>query len=68
MCDNIRKNKIRNKIICKRIEIASLRTILKEQQLRWFGHVQHSSRDMPMRRSGYTHAERKRGRDRPKIT
>ena len=68
ICDNTRKDKIRNKIVCKRIEIASLRTILKEWQLKWFGYVQHSLRDMPVRRSGYIHAEGNRGRGRPKIT
>ena len=50
MCDHTRKNKIRNEIICNKVEVVPIMEKTKETRLRWFGHVRRRSRDAPVRR------------------
>nr|XP_016440806.1 PREDICTED: uncharacterized protein LOC107766524 [Nicotiana tabacum] len=49
MCRYTRKDKIRNKVITDKVEVASMEDKLRESRLRWFGHVKRRDIDAPMR-------------------
>jgi len=50
MCSNMRRDKVRNKDIRTEIGVASIKEKMKENRLRWFGHVRHRPTDAPIRR------------------
>ena len=53
----------------KMIEIASIEEKIRENQLRWFGHIQSKPINVPIRKSEAIHIEGNvRGRGRPKLT
>ena len=39
MCGNTRRDKVRNKDIRTKVGVASIEEKMKENHLRWFGHV-----------------------------
>jgi hypothetical protein len=43
ICGNIRRDRVRNDDICKRLGVASVEERLVQHRLRWFGHVQRRS-------------------------
>ncbi|CAN6677616.1 unnamed protein product [Malus baccata var. baccata] len=60
MCGHTRKDKIRNE---------DIRGKMRENRLRWFGHVQRRPTDAPVRRCDYgTEVQGRRGRGRPRKT
>ncbi|TQE13369.1 hypothetical protein C1H46_000936 [Malus baccata] len=69
MCGHMRKDKIRNEDIQGKVGVAEIVGKLRENQLRWFGHVQRRPTDAPVRRYGYeTEVQGRRGRGRPRKT
>ena len=44
------KDKIRNEDICRQVGIAPIEDKLRENYLRWFGHIGLRSNDAPVRR------------------
>ena len=50
MCAQIKKDKVRNKDIRHQVGIAPIEDKLRENCLRWFGHIRCISRDAPTRR------------------
>ena len=45
MCGNTRRDKVRNKDIRTKIDVVSIKEKMRENRLRWFGHVRHRSTD-----------------------
>lgn len=39
MCGYIKKEKIKNEIICNKIKMVPIEDKMRESQVRWFGHV-----------------------------
>ena len=39
MCDNTRRDKVRNENIHTKIDVASIEEKMRENRLRWLGHV-----------------------------
>ena len=69
MCGKTRRDKIRNELICKMIEVAPIEEKMRENRLRWFGHIQRRPINVPVRKSDVIHIEgNDRGRGRPKLT
>ena len=50
MCDNTRRDKLRNEDIRTKIGVASIEKKMRENRLRWFGHVRRRPIDAPVRR------------------
>ena len=50
MCGNTRRDKVRNENIRTKIGIASIEEKMRENRLRWFGHVRRRPKDSPVRR------------------
>ncbi|KAM3363886.1 hypothetical protein P3S68_018740 [Capsicum galapagoense] len=50
MCGLTRGDKIRNEIISEKIRVASVEDKMREERLRWLGHVMRRDGDAPMRR------------------
>ena len=50
MCGNTRRDKVRNENIRTKIGVASIEKKMRENCLRWFGHVQRRPTDAPVRR------------------
>ena len=50
MCGNIRRDKVRNEDIRTKIGVASIKEKMRENRLRWFGHVRRRPTDAPVRR------------------
>ena len=50
MCANMRRDKVRNKDILTKIDVASIEEKMKENRLWWFGHVLHKPTDALVRR------------------
>lgn len=50
MYEHIRSDKIKNKVIRKKVGVASLVDKIKEARFKWFGHVQRKCVDAPIRR------------------
>ena len=49
MCDNMRRDKVRNEDIHTKIGVASIEKKIRENRLRWFGHVRRRLTDAPVR-------------------
>jgi len=47
ICDKTVRNKVRNKEIRERTEVESIEERLKEQRLRWFGHLEMMDCERP---------------------
>ena len=45
MCGKTRKDKVRDEDIHRQIGIAPIEDKLRENRLRWFGHIKRKSRD-----------------------
>jgi len=50
MCGNTRRDNVRNEDIRTKIGVASIEEKMRENRLRWFGHVQRIPTDAPVRR------------------
>ncbi|RXH87370.1 hypothetical protein DVH24_034270 [Malus domestica] len=69
MCGHTRKDKIRNEDIRGKVGIAEIEGKMRENRLRWFGHVQRRHTDASVRRYDYEiEVQGRRGRGRPKKT
>ncbi|CAN6720664.1 unnamed protein product [Malus baccata var. baccata] len=69
MCGPTRKDKIRNEDIRGKVGVAKIEGNMRENRLRWFGHVQRRPTDAPVRRCDYgTEVQGRRGRGRPRKT
>ena len=69
MCGKTRKDKIRNEHIRELVEVAPIQDKLRENRLRWFGHVKRRPINAPVRKSELINiAGNARGRGRPKLT
>ena len=69
MCDNTRRDKVKNEDIRTKIDIDSVEEKMRENRLRWFGHVRRRPTDVPVRRVEYIKLEQvKRAQGRPKKT
>ncbi|KAM1972786.1 hypothetical protein TB1_018577 [Malus domestica] len=61
--------KIRNEDIRGKVGVAEIEGKMRENRLRWFGHVQRRPTDAPIRRCDYgTEVQGRRGRGRPRKT
>jgi len=50
MCGNTRRDKVRNENIRTKIDVASIEEKIRENRLRWFGHVRRKPTNAPVRR------------------
>jgi len=50
MCGNTRRDKVRNENIRTKIGVASIKEKMRENRLRWSGHVQRTPTDAPVKR------------------
>ena len=50
MCGNTIKDKIRNEEIRKKVGVAPIENKMRENHLRWFGHIRRRPNDAPVRR------------------
>ena len=67
ICGKTRRDKIRNEQIRKMIEVSPIEKTIRENRLRWFGHIQRRPINTPVRKSDAIHINA-RGRGRPKLT
>ena len=51
ICDNTRRDRVRNEDIHTKIGAASIEEKMRENRPRWFGHMRHRSTDVPVRRA-----------------
>ena len=66
ICGHTRRDKVRNKVIRGKIEVASIED-KREARLRWFGHIRRRPRDAPVRRcETNVDSDHRRHRGRPK--
>ncbi|XP_050137092.1 uncharacterized protein LOC126612666 [Malus sylvestris] len=69
MCGHTRKDKIVNEDIRGKVGVAEVEGKMRENRLRWFGHVQRRPIDASVRRCDYgTEVRGRRGRGRPRKT
>jgi len=69
MCGNMRRDKVRNEDIRIKIGVASIEEKMRENRLRWFGHVRRRPTDAPVRRvERIKLGQVKRAHGRPKKT
>jgi len=67
MCDNTWRDKVRNEDIRTKIGVASIEEKMRDNRLRWFGHVRCRRTDAPVRRVERINLEQvKRAHGRPK--
>ena len=67
MCGYTRMDRIRNEVIRDLVKVAPIEDKMRENRLRWFGHMKRSSVDALVRRCERINIPRdKRGRGRPK--
>ena len=50
MCDNTRRDKVRNEDIRTKIGVDPIEKKMRENRLRWFVHVRHRPTDVPVQR------------------
>ena len=68
MCGN-RRDKVRNRDICTKIGLASIKEKMRENRLQWFGYVRRRPTDAPVRRGEPINlGQVKRAQGRPKKT
>lgn len=68
MCGHIRINIIRNHELKERLKVAPLSTKMRENKLKWFGHVKRRTIYAPVKMVKSLIMEGKRCRGRPKRT
>ncbi|KAM2205475.1 hypothetical protein ACFX1S_024966 [Malus domestica] len=69
MCGHTRNDKIRNEDIRGKVGVAEIEGKMRENRLRWFGHVQRRPTDAPVRICDYgTEVQGQRARGRPRKT
>jgi hypothetical protein len=71
MCGHTRKDKVRNEVIREKVGVAPIDDKMRENRLRWFGHVQRRPFEAPVRKLEGWHNDitlRRRTRGRPKQT
>ena len=69
MCDNMRRDKMRNEDIRTKIGVVSIEKKMRENFLQWFGHVRRRPRDALVRRVERIKLRQvKRAHGRPKKT
>ncbi|RXI00577.1 hypothetical protein DVH24_000811 [Malus domestica] len=69
MCGHTKNDKIRNENIRSKVGVAEIEGNVRENRLRWFGHVQRRSTDALVRRCDYgAEVQGRRGRGRPRKT
>ena len=68
MCGKMMMDKIKNQEFRKKLGVAPLSAKMRENKLRWFGHVQRKPIEAPVRRIENIIVEGKRNRGRPKKT
>ena len=69
MCGHTRKDKLRNEFIRTKVGVAPIEDKLRENRLRWFGHVYRRPLEAPVRRlEGYCDEMVVRKRGRPRLT
>src|SRR5450432_2740227 len=69
MCGKTRRDKIRNETIRKWVGVAPIEGKLRENRLRWFGHVYRRPEDAVVKRvDRLALSSNARGRGRPKLT
>ena len=65
MCGHTRNDKIRNEDILGKVGVAKIEGKMRENRLRWFGHVKQKLTDAPVRICDYgTEVQGRRGRRR----
>jgi len=47
ICGKTVRDKVRNEEICERAEVESIKEHLREQRLRWFGHMERMDCERP---------------------
>ena len=50
MCGKTKNDQVRNENICRQVGIAPIEIKLRENHLQWFNHLEHKSRDAPVRK------------------
>ena len=68
MCGKAMMDKIKNQEFREKLGVAPLSAKMRENRLRWFGHVQRKPIEAPVRRIETIIVEGKRSRGRPKKT
>ena len=61
MYSKTRKDKVRNENICRQVGIAPIEDKLRENRLWWFGHIEHRSKDAPVKRMEKIDGKKLRG-------
>ena len=68
-CGQTRRDRVRNKVIRKRVGVAPIEEKFTQYRLRRFGHIQRRPPEVPVRSGVLNHVDKvKRGRGRPKLT
>ena len=68
MCGNTMMDRIRNREFREKLGVAPLSAKMRENRLRWFGHVQRKTHDAQVKRIECIIVEGKRSRGRPRRT
>ena len=69
MCGKTRMDKVRNEDICSLVGVAPIEDKMRENRLRWFGHIGLRPTDAPVRRvEKIDIVQGKKLRGRPKMT
>jgi len=69
MCGKTRSDRIRNETIRETIRVIPIEDKLREDRLRWFGHIYRRPLDVVVKKSDMIAVDsRVRGRGRPKLT
>ncbi|KAL6556647.1 hypothetical protein OROGR_005935 [Orobanche gracilis] len=50
MCGHMRKDRVRNEIIRTKVGVTCIENKMRENRLRWFGHIKRREMDAPVRR------------------
>lgn len=51
MCDHTRRDRIRNKDIRRKVEVASIEEKMRENRMRFVGHIERRPMDAPVMKS-----------------